>query len=227
MIGVAETVNNGFYNFIEFYTDNSIKIVPAPSGAIVNAAPGCADPITGVAVFPDTDAIVVRSSNGTYERKPIGFTTNSFLYNIPGKAFYVVAGGTGKIAEMQYNDDKTSLGSINLLSTDYLGAGPFEVSDQYFHTVTTSSHNNAFRTIKYGGANPTPLLDVVYSPTMKLYYGVACSTLVQVIREQTFNGVGLLMSGAVPMEASWTGSNIDFPKTFWSDYRMGFLTVLK
>ena len=46
------------------------------------------------------------------------------------KAFYVVAGGTGKIAEMQYNDDKTSLGSINLLSTDYLGAGPFEVSEQ-------------------------------------------------------------------------------------------------
>lgn len=345
MVGVAETVNNGFYNFIEFYTDNSIKIVPAPSGAVVNAAPGCADPITGVAVFPDTNAIVVRNSNGTYERKPIGFTS-SFLYNIPGKAFYVVAGGTGKIAEMKYNDDKTSLGSISLLSTDYLGAGPFEVSDQYFHTVTTSQvnvyekvkqtsllgdsdysptlsnglvssgtpqfmnvvmtpekdklilvnikgvttdnydavvvpisagepmtgqklnfditrgsalfmfarladhyvvipafartltstpwpasylvyHNNAFRTIKCGGANPTPLLDVVYSPTMKLYYGVACSTLVQVIREQTFNGIGLLMSGAVPMSASWTGSNIDFPNTFWSDYRMGFLTVLK
>lgn len=150
MVGVAETVNNGFYNFIEFYTDNSIKIVPAPSGAVVNAAPGCADPITGVAVFPDTDAIVVRNSNGTYERKPIGFTTSSFLYNIPGKAFYVVAGGTGKIAEMKYNDDKTQLG-----------------------------------------------------------------------------GIGLLMSGAVPMSASWTGSNIDFPNTFWSDYRMGFLTVLK
>lgn len=345
MIGVAETVNNGFYNFIEFYTDNSIKIVPAPSGAQVIVAPGCADPITGVAVFPDASAIIVRSSNGTYERKPIGFTS-SFVYNVPGKAFYVVAGGTGKIAEMQYNDDKTSLGSINLLSTDYLGAGPFEVSDQYFHTVTTSSvnvyekikqtsllggsdysptltnglvssgrpqfmnvvmtpekdklilvnikgvttdnydavvvpisagapmtgqklnfditrgsamysfarladhyvvipayartststpwpasylvyYNNAFRTIKYGGANPTPLLDVVYSPTMKLYYGVACSTLIQVIREQTYNGIGLLMSNAVPMAASWTGSNIDFPKTFWSDYRMGYLTVLK
>ena len=345
MIGVAETVNNGFYNFIEFYTDNSIKIVPAPSGAQVIVAPGCADPITGVAVFPDASAIIVRSSNGTYERKPIGFTS-SFVYNVPGKAFYVVAGGTGKIAEMQYNDDKTSLGSINLLSTDYLGAGPFEVSDQYFHTVTTSSvnvyekikqtsllggsdysptltnglvssgtpqfmnvvmtpekdklilvnikgvttdnydavvvpisagapmtgqklnfditrgsamysfarladhyvvipayartststpwpasylvyYNNAFRTIKYGGANPTPLLDVVYSPTMKLYYGVACSTLIQVIREQTYNGTGLLMSYAVPMAASWTGSNIDFPKTFWSDYRMGYLTVLK
>lgn len=345
MIGVAETVNNGFYNFIEFYTDNSIKIVPAPSGAQVTVAPGCADPITGVAVFPDASAIIVRSSNGTYERKPIGFTS-SFVYNVPGKAFYVVAGGAGKIAEMQYNDDKTSLGSINLLSTDYLGAGPFEVSDQYFHTVTTSSvnvyekikqtsllggsdysstltnglvssgtpqfmnvvmtpekdklilvnikgvatdnydavvvpisagapmtgqklnfditrgsamysfarladhyvvipayartststpwpasylvyYNNAFRTIKYGGANPTPLLDVVYSPTMKLYYGVACSTLIQVIREQTYNGVGLLMSYAVPMAASWTGSNIDFPKTFWSDYRMGYLTVLK
>lgn len=345
MIGVAETVNNGFYNFIEFYTDNSIKIVPAPSGAQVIVAPGCADPITGVAVFPDASAIIVRSSNGTYERKPIGFTS-SFVYNVPGKAFYVVAGGTGKIAEMQYNDDKTSLGSINLLSTDYLGAGPFEVSDQYFHTVTTSSvnvyekikqtsllggsdysptltnglvssgtpqfmnvvmtpekdklilvnikgvttdnydavvvpisagapmtgqklnfditrgsaiysfarladhyvvipayartststpwpasylvyYNNAFRTIKYGGTNPTPLLDVVYSPTMKLYYGVACSTLIQVIREQTFNGIGLLMSGAVPLAASWTGSNIDFPKTFWSDYRMGYLTVLK
>lgn len=345
MIGVAETVNNGFYNFIEFYTDNSIKIVPAPSRAQVIVAPGCADPITGVAVFPDASAIIVRSSNGTYERKPIGFT-NSFVYNVPGKAFYVVAGGTGKIAEMQYNDDKTSLGSINLLSTEYLGAGPFEVSDQYFHTVTTSSvnvyekikqtsllggsdysptltnglvssgtpqfmnvvmtpekdklilvnikgvatdnydavvvpilagapmpgqklnfdiirgsamysfarlaghyvvipayartststpwpasylvyYNNAFRTIKYGGANPTPLLDVVYSPTMKLYYGVACSTLIQVIREQTYNGIGLLMSYAVPMAASWTGSNIDFPKTFWSDYRMGYLTVLK
>lgn len=345
MIGVAETVNNRFYNFIEFYTDNSIKIVPAPSGAIVNTVPGCADPITGVAVFPDTNAVIVRSSNGIYERKPIRFNSCA-VYNIPGKAFYAVAGGTGEIAEMQYNDDKTSLGSINLLSTDYLGAGPFEVSDQYFHTVTTSSvnvyekvkqtsllgdsnysptltnglvsgrtpqfmnvvmtpekdklilvnmygsatsdydavvvpisagepmtgqklnfditrgsamhlfarladhyvvipayaraststpwpdsylvyHNNAFRTIKYGGANPTPLLDVVYSPTMKLYYGVACSTLVQVIREQTFNGVELLMSGDVPMEASWTGSNIDFPKTFWSDYRMGFLTVLK
>lgn len=344
MIGVAETVNNGFYNFIEFYTDNSIKIVPAPSGAQVIVAPGCADPITGVAVFPDASAIIVRSSNGTYERKPIGFTS-SFVYNVPGKAFYVVAGGTGKIAEMQYNDDKTSLGSINLLSTDYLGAGPFEVSDQYFHTVTTSSvnvyekikqtsllggsdysptltnglvssgtpqfmnvvmtpekdklilvnikgvttdnydavvpisagapmtgqklnfditrgsamysfarladhyvvipayartststpwpasylvyYNNAFRTIKYGGTNPTPLLDVVYSPTMKLYYGVACSTLIQVIREQTYNGTGLLMSYAVPMAASWTGSNIDFPKTFWSDYRMGYLTVLK
>lgn len=88
-------------------------------------------------------------------------------------------------------------------------------------------YNNAFRTIKYGGTNPTPLLDVVYSPTMKLYYGVACSTLIQVIREQTYNGTGLLMSGAVPMAASWTGSNIDFPKTFWSDYRMGYLTVLK
>lgn len=345
MIGVAETVNNGFYNFIEFYTDNSIKIVPAPSGAQVIVAPGCADPITGVAVFPDASAIIVRSSNGTYERKPIGFTS-SFVYNVPGKAFYVVAGGTGKIAEMQYNDDKTSLGSINLLSIDYLGAGPFEVSDQYFHTVTTSSvnvyekikqtsllggsdysptltnglvssgtpqfmnvvmtpekdklilvnikgvatdnydavvvpisagapmtgqklnfditrgsamysfarladhyvvipayartststpwpasylvyYNNAFRTIKYGGTNPTPLLDVVYSPTMKLYYGVACSTLIQVIRERTYNGTGLLMSGAVPMAASWTGSNIDFPKTFWSDYRMGYLTVLK
>lgn len=345
MIGVAETVNNGFYNFIEFYTDNSIKIVPAPSKAQVIVAPGCADPITGVAVFPDDSAIIVRSSNGTYERKPIGFT-KSFVYNVPGKAFYVVAGGTGKIAEMQYNDDKTSLGSINLLPTDYLGAGPFEVSDQYFHTVTTSLvnvyekikqtsllggsdysptltnglvssgspqfmnvvmtpekdklilvnikgvttdnydavvvpisagapmtgqklnfditrgsatysfarlanhyvvipayartststpwpasylvyYNNAFRTIKYGGANPTPLLDVVYSPTMKLYYGVACSTLIQVIREQTYNGVGLLMSHAVPMAASWTGSNIDFPKTFWSDYRMGYLTVLK
>lgn len=343
MIGVAETVNNGFYNFIEFYTDNSIKIVPAPSGAQVIVAPGCADPITGVAVFPDTSAIIVRSSNGTYERKPIGFTS-SFVYNVPGKAFYVVAGGTGKIAEMQYNDDKTSLGSINLLSTDYLGAGPFEVSDQYFHTVTTSSvnvyekikqtsllggsdysptltnglissgtpqfmnvvmtpekdklilvnikgvtmdnydavvvpisagapmtgqklnfditrgsamyafarladhyvvipayaristswpasylvyYNNAFRTIKYGGTNPTPLLDVVYSPTMKLYYGVACSTSIQVIHAQTFNGIGLLMSYAVPMAASWTGSNIDFPKTFWSDYRMGYLTVLK
>lgn len=345
MIGVAETVNNGFYNFIEFYTDNSIKIVPAPSGAQVNVVPGCADPITGVAVFPDTSAVIVRSSNGTYERKPIGFNS-CVVYNIPGKAFYAVAGGTGKIAEMQYNDDKTSLGSINLLSIDYLGAGPFEVSDQYFHTVTTSQvnvyekvkqtsllgdsdysptlsnglissgtpqfmnvvmtpekdklilvnikgvttdnydavvvpisagepmtgqklnfditrgsamfsfarladhyvvipayartststpwpasylvyYNNAFRTIKYGGATPTPLLDVVYSPTMKLYYGVACSTLVQVIREQTFNGVGLLMSAAIPMSASWTGSNIDFPNTFWSDYRMGFLTVLK
>lgn len=345
MIGVAETANNGFYNFIEFYTDNSIKIVPAPSGAQVSTAPGCADPITGVAVFPDTSAIIVRSSNGTYERKPIGFTS-SFVYNVPGKAFYVVAGGTGKIAEIQYNDDKTSLGSISLLSTDYLGAGPFEVSDQYFHTVTTSSvnvyekvkqtsllgdsdysptltnglvssgtpqfmnvvmtpekdklilvnikgvttdnydavvvpisagapmtgqklnfditrgsamfmfarladhyvvipayartststpwpasylvyYNNAFRTIKYGGANPTPLLDVVYSPTMKLYYGVACSTLIQVIREQTYNGIGLLMSGAIPLAASWTGSNIDFPNTFWSDYRMGYLTVLK
>lgn len=345
MIGVAETVNNGFYNFIEFYTDNSIKIVPAPSGAVVNTVPGCADPITGVAVFPDTSAIIVRSSNGTYERKPIGFSS-CVVYNIPGKAFYAVAGGTGKIAEMQYNDDKTSLGNINLLSTDYLGAGPFEVSDQYFHTVTTSSvnvyekvkqtsllggsdysptltnglvssgtpqfmnvvmtpekdklilvnikgvttdnydavvvpisagapmtgqklnfditrgsamysfarladhyvvipayartststpwpasylvyYNNAFRTIKYGGTNPTPLLDVVYSPTMKLYYGVACSTLIQVIREQTYNGIGLLMSDAVPMAASWTGSNIDFPKTFWSDYRMGYLTVLK
>ena len=343
MIGVAETVNNGFYNFIEFYTDNSIKIVPAPSGAVVNTVPGCADPITGVAVFPDTRAIIVRSSNGTYERKPIGFSS-CVVYNIPGKAFYAVAGGTGKIAEMQYNDDKTSLGNINLLSIDYLGAGPFEVSDQYFHTVTTSSvnvyekvkqtsllggsdysptltnglvssgtpqfmnvvmtpekdklilvnikgvatdnydavvvpisagapmtgqklnfditrgsamysfarladhyvvipayartstpwpasylvyYNNAFRTIKYGGANPTPLLDVVYSPTMKLYYGVACSTLIQLIREQTYNGIGLLMSDAVPMAASWTGSNIDFPKTFWSDYRMGYLTVLK
>lgn len=345
MIGVAETVNNGFYNFIEFYTDNSIKIVPAPSGAQVNVTPGCADPITGVAVFPDTNAVIVRSSNGTYERKPIGFSS-CVVYNIPGKAFYAVAGGTGKIAEMQYNDDKTSLGSINLLSIDYLGAGPFEVSDQYFHTVTTSSvnvyekikqtsllggsdysptltnglvssgtpqfmnvvmtpekdklilvnikgvttdnydavvvpisagapmtgqklnfditrgsamysfarladhyvvipayartststpwpasylvyYNNAFRTIKYGGTNPTPLLDVVYSPTMKLYYGVACSTLIQVIREQTYNGTGLLMSYAVPMAASWTGSNIDFPKTFWSDYRMGYLTVLK
>lgn len=345
MIGVAETVNNRFYNFIEFYTDNSIKIVPAPSGAQVIVAPGCADPITGVAVFPDASAIIVRSSNGTYERKSIGFTS-SFVYNVPGKAFYVVAGGTGKIAEMQYNDDKTSLGRINLLSIDYLGAGPFEVSDQYFHTVTTSSvnvyekikqtsllggsnysptltnglvssgtpqfmnvvmtpekdklilvnikgvttdnydavvvpisagapmtgqklnfditrgsamysfarladhyvvipayartststpwpasylvyYNNAFRTIKYGGTNPTPLLDVVYSPTMKLYYGVACSTLIQVIREQTYNGAGLLMSYAVPMAASWTGSNIDFPKTFWSDYRMGYLTVLK
>ena len=345
MIGVAETVNNGFYNFIEFYTDNSIKIVPAPSGAVVNTVPGCADPITGVAVFPDTSAIIVRSSNGTYERKPIGFSS-CVVYNIPGKAFYAVAGGTGKIAEMQYNDDKTSLGNINLLSTDYLGAGPFEVSDQYFHTVTTSSvnvyekvkqtsllggsdysptltnglvssgtpqfmnvvmtpekdklilvnikgvttdnydavvvpisagapmtgqklnfditrgsamysfarladhyvvipayartststpwpasylvyYNNAFRTIKYGGTNLTPLLDVVYSPTMKLYYGVACSTLIQVIREQTYNGIGLLMSDAVPMAASWTGSNIDFPKTFWSDYRMGYLTVLK
>ena len=343
MIGVAETVNNGFYNFIEFYTDNSIKIVPAPSGAVANTVPGCADPITGVAVFPDISAIIVRSSNGTYERKPIGFNS-CVVYNIPGKAFYVVAGGTGRIAEMQYNDDKTSLGNINLLSTDYLGAGPFEVSDQYFHTVTTSSvnvyekvkqtsllggsdysptltnglvssgipqfmnvvmtpekdklilvnikgattdnydavvvpisagapmtgqklnfditrgsamylfarladhyvvipayartstpwpasylvyYNNAFRTIKYGGTNPTPLLDVVYSPTMKLYYGVACSTLIQVIREQTYNGIGLLMSDAVPMAASWTGSNIDFPKTFWSDYRMGYLTVLK
>lgn len=345
MIGVAETVNNGFYNFIEFYTDNSIKIVPAPSKAQVIVAPGCADPITGVAVFPDNSAIIVRSSNGTYERKPIGFTS-SFVYNVPGKAFYVVAGGVGKMAEMHYNDDKTSLGSINLLPTKYLGAGPFEVSDQYFHTVTTSSvkvyekikqtsllgdsdysptltnglvssgipqfmnvvmtpekdklilvnikgvttddydavvvpisagvpmtgqklnfditrgsvmylfarlanhyvvipsyartststpwpasylvyYNNAFRTIKYGGANPTPLLDVVYSPTMKLYYGVACSTLIQIIREQTYNGVGLLMSSAVPMAASWTGSNIDFPKTFWSDYRMGYLTVLK
>lgn len=345
MIGVAETVNNGFYNFIEFYTDNSIKIVPAPSGAQVNAAPGCADPITGVAVFPDTNAVIVRSSNGTYERKPIVFSS-CVVYNIPGKAFYAVAEGTGKIVEMKYNDDKTSLGSINLLSTDYLGAGPFKVSDQYFHTVTTTSvnvyekvkqtsllgdsdypptltnglvssglpqfrnvvmtpekdklilvnikgvttdnydavvvpisagapmtgqklnfditrgsamysfarladhyvvipayartststpwpasylvyYNNAFRTIKYGGTNPTPLLDVVYSPTMKLYYGVACSTLIQVIREQTFNGIGLLMSDAVPLEASWTGSNIDFPKTFWSDYRMGYLTVLK
>lgn len=39
MIGVAETVNNGFYNFIEFYTDNSIKIVPAPSGAQVKCYP--------------------------------------------------------------------------------------------------------------------------------------------------------------------------------------------
>lgn len=345
MIGVAETVNNGVYNFIEFYTDNSIKIVPAPSGAQVIVAPGCADPITGVAVFPDASAIIVRSSNGTYERKPIGFTS-SFVYNVPGKAFYVVAGGTGKIAEMQYNDDKTSLGSINLLSIEYLGAGPFEVSDQYFYTVTTSSvnvyekikqtsllggsnysptltnglvssgipqfmnvvmtpekdklilvnikgvttdnydavvvpilagapmpgqklnfdiirgsamysfarladhyvvipayartststpwpasylvyYNNAFRTIKYGGANPTPLLDVVYSPTMKLYYGVACSTLIQTIHEQTYNGTGLLMSYAVPMAASWTGSYIDFPETFWSDYRMGYLTVLK
>ena len=345
MIGAAETVNNGFYNFIEFYTDNSIKIVPAPSGAQVVVAPGCADPITGVAVFPDASAIIVRSSNGTYERKPTGFTS-SFVYNVPGKAFYVVAGGTGKIVEMQYNDDKTSLGSINLLSIDYLGAGPFEVSDQYFYTVTTSSvnvyektkqtsllgdsdysptltnklvssgtpqfmnvvmtpekdklilvnmkgiatdnydavvvpisagapmtgqklnfditrgsamysfarladhyvvmpayvrtststpwpasylvyYNNAFRTIKYGGTNPTPFLDVVYSPTMKLYYGVACSTSIQLIYEQTYNGTGLLMSGAVPMAASWTGSNIDFPKTFWSDYRMGYLTVLK
>lgn len=345
MVGVAETVNNGFYNFIEFYTDNSIKIVPAPSGAQVNTVPGCADPITGVAVFPDTNAVIVRSSNGTYERKPIGFSS-CVVYNIPGKAFYAVAGGTGKIAEMKYNDDKTSLGNISLLSTDYLGAGPFDVSDQYFHTVTTSQvsvyekvkqtsllgdsnfsstlsnglvssgapqfmnvvmtpekdklilvnikgvstdnydavvvpisagepmtgqklsfditrgsamfmfarladhyviipayariststpwpasylvyYNNAFRTIKYGGTNPTPFLDVVYSPTMKLYYGVACSTLIQVIREQTFNGIGLLMSGAVPMSASWTGSNIDFPNTFWSDYRMGFLTVLK
>lgn len=345
MIGVAETVNDGFYNFIEFYTDNSIKIVPAPSGAQVIVALGCADPITGVAVFPDAGAIIVRSSNGTYERKPIGFTT-SFVYNIPGKAFYVVAEGTGKIAEMQYNDYKTSLGSINLLSTDYLGAGPFEVSDQYFHTVTTTSvnvyekvkqtsllgdsdysptltnglvssgipqflnvvmtpekdklilvnikgvttdnydavvvpisagvpmtgqklnfditrgsamfmfarladhyvvipacartststpwpasylvyYNNEFRTIKYGGANPIPLLDVVYSPTMKLYYGVACSTSVQVIHEQTYNGIGLLMSGAIPLAASWTDSNIDFPNTFWSDYRMGYLTVLK
>ena len=44
---------------------------------------------------------------------------------------------------------------------------------------------------------------------------------------RTYNGTGLLMSGAVPMAASWTGSNIDFPKTFWSDYRMGYLTVLK
>lgn len=344
MIGVAETVNNKSYNFIEFYTDNSIKIVPAPRGARVDDAPGCADPTTGVAVFPDDNAIIVRSSNGTYERKRIGFPT-SFVYNVPGKAFYVVAGGTGKIVEMQYNDDKTSLGSINLLSIDYLGAGPFEVSDQYFHTVTTSSVNvyekikqtsllggsdysptltnglvssgtpqfmnvvmtpekdklilvnikgvttddydavvvpisagvpmtgqklnfditkgsamysfarlaghyvvipayarfstpwpasylvyydNAFRTIKYGGANPTPLLDVVYSPTMKLYYGVACSKSVQMIYEQTYNGAGLLMSHAVPMAAaSWMESNIDFPKTFWSDYRMGYLTVLK
>ena len=345
MIGVAETVNNRFYKFIEFYTDNSIRIVPAPSGAQVIVTPGCADPITGVAVFPDAGAIIVRSSNGTYERKSIGFTS-SFVYNIPGKAFYVVAGGTGKIAEIQYNDDKTSLGSINLLTIDYLGAGPFEVSDRYFHTVTTSSVNvyekikqtsllgdsnysptltnglvsggtpqfmnvvmtpekdklilvnikgvttdnydavvvpisagipitgqklnfditrgsamyafarlagnyvvipayartststpwpasylvyydNAFRTIKYGGANLTPFLDVVYSPTMKLYYGVACSTLVQVIREQTYNGVELLMSYAVPTAASWTSSNIDFPKAFWSNYRMGYLTVLK
>lgn len=346
MIGVAETVNNGFYNFIEFYTDNSIKIVPAPSGAQVTVvAPGCADPITGVAVFPDVSAIIVRSSNGTYERKPMGFT-NCSIYNVPGKAFYAVAGGVGKMAEMQYNDDKTSLGSINLLPTDYLGAGPFEVSDQYFHTVRTSSvnvyekikqtsllgdsnysptltnglvssgtpqfmnvvmtpekdklilvningittdnydavvvpisagvpmtgqklsfditrgsalysfarlaghyvvipayaktststpwpasylvyYNNAFRTIKYRGTNPTPLLDVVYSPTMKLYYGVACSTSIQVIHGQTYNGTELLMSHAVPMAASWTGSNIDFPKTFWSDYRMGYLTVLK
>lgn len=347
MIGVAETANNGLYNFIEFYTDNSIKIVPAPSGAQVNVTPGCADPITGVAVFPDTNAIIIRSSNGIYKRKPIGFS-RCVVYNIPGKAFYAVTGGTGKIAEMQYNDDKTSLGNISLLPTDYLGAGPFEVSDQYFHTVTTTSvkvyekvkqtsllgdsnysptltnglvssgrpqfvnvvmtpekdklilvntyesttndynavvvpisagkpmtgqklnfditrgsalylfarladhyvvipayartststpwpasylvyHNNAFRAIKFkhGGADPTPLLDVVYSPTMKLYYGVACSASIQTIRGQTFNGIGLLMSGAVPMAASWTGSNIDFPKTFWSDYRMGYLTVLK
>ena len=88
-------------------------------------------------------------------------------------------------------------------------------------------YNNAFRTIKYGGTNPTPLLDVVYSPTTNRYYGVACSTSIQVIREQTFNGIGLLMSYAVPIAGSWTSSNIDFPKTFWSDYRLGYLTVLK
>lgn len=347
MIGMAKTVNNGSYNFIEFYTDNSIKIVPAPSGAQVDTTPGCADPITGVAVFPDINAVIVRSSNGTYELKPIEFT-HCVVYNIPGRAFYAVADGTGKIAEMQYNDDKTSLGSINVLSIDYLGAGPFEVSDQYFYTVTTTSvnvykkvkqtsllgdsdysptltnklvssgapqfanvvmtpekdklilvnlkgatmdnydavvvpisagtsttgqklnfditrgsavylfarlanqyvvipafartststpwpasylvyYNNAFRTVKYGKTNPspTPLLDVVYSPTMKLYYGVACSPSVQVVFEQTFNGIKLLMSRAAPTSVSWTSSNIDFPKTFWSDYRMAYLTVLK
>lgn len=107
-----------------------------------------------------TNAVIVRSSNGTYERKPIGFSS-CVVYNIPGKAFYAVAGGTGKIAEMQYNDDKTSLGSINLLSIDYLGAGPFEVSDQYFHTVTTSSVN-VYEKIKQtsllGGSDYSPTL---------------------------------------------------------------------
>lgn len=345
MVGVAETVNNGLYNFIEFYTDNSVRIVPAPGGAQVIVAPGCADPITGVAVFPSANAIVVRSPNGTYEHKSIVFA-DSFVYNVPGEAFYVVAGGTGRMAEIQYNDDKTSLGSINLLPIDYQGAGPFEVSNQYFHTVTTSSvnvygkikqtsllgdsnysptltkrlvssgnpqfmnvvmtpeknklilvnikgvttddydavvvhisagvpmtgqklnfditrgsagymfarladhyvvvpsytrtststpwpasylvyHNNAFKTAKRGGANPIPFLDVVYSPTMKLYYGVACSPFIQVIREQTYNGTELLMSNAAPTEVYWANSNINFPKAFWSNYRMGYLTVLK
>ena len=114
-------------------------------------------------------------------------------------------------------------------------AGHYVVIPAYARTSTSTPwpasylvyYNDAFRTIKYGGTNPTPLLDVVYSPTMKLYYGVACPTSIQIIHEQTFNGIGLLMSSAVPLSASWTGSNIDFPKTFWSNYRMGYLTVLK
>mgnify|MGYP006963094050 CR=1 FL=1 len=137
MVGVAQAISDGAYNFVEFYTDNSVKIVPAPDKAVPAFTSGCADPITGVVLFPDSSAIVVRSSNGVYERKSIGFTSY-FVYNVPGEAFYVVAGGTGKIAEVLYNEGKTSVGAINLLSTSYLGAGPFDVSDQYFHTVTTS-----------------------------------------------------------------------------------------
>lgn len=134
MIGIAQSVSSGSYSFIEFYTDNSIEIVPSPSSALA-IAPGCADPVTGVALFPGTSMTVYRSSSGTYESQSLPFTT-SYIYNIPGVAFYAIANGTGKMIAIPYNENKTSIGTASLLSSTYLGAGPFDVSDQYFHTVT-------------------------------------------------------------------------------------------
>ena len=110
------------------------------------------------------------------------------------------------------------LNEIRELNPDY---------DISMHELDVCVGDNQYRLMYYVYVQHKESGIGVYSPTMKLYYGVACSTLIQVIREQTYNGIGLLMSGAIPMSASWTGSNIDFPNTFWSDYRMGFLTVLK
>lgn len=136
MLGMVQT-EPGTSKIMEFYTDNTTKLVNLPSDTNWSFVPGCADPITGVALMPLTNGMLCRNADGTYKAIKHGLT-GAYAYNIPGVAFYIVASNYGQVYVMPYNSDKTSVEVPTKCPSTHMGAGPFDVSDNYFLTVTKS-----------------------------------------------------------------------------------------
>ena len=138
MLGMVQSGVDGTYKMLEFYTDGTTKLISFPSPVTMGILPGCADPQTGVALFGLSNGVLRRAADGTY-KKPLSLSlTSMYIYNIPGVAFYIVERGHNQIYKAAYNSDKTYVESITKLSTAHMGAGPFDISDNYFLTVTTS-----------------------------------------------------------------------------------------